>query len=126
MDYNKKRFTVAELPEYLKQARRLLDEQERQDTVQYLAEHPRAGDLMLGTGGFANCVGGGNRRANPVGCGSLLRAQRAHALVPADHLWKKRTRQPQPGRTQRTLSAGWVADPAMAGRLKDCKHGKSI
>jgi mRNA-degrading endonuclease RelE of RelBE toxin-antitoxin system len=51
MDYNEKRFTVAELPEYLKQARRLLDEQERQDIVQYLAAHPRAGDLMVGTGG---------------------------------------------------------------------------
>jgi len=51
MDYNEKRFTVAELPEYLKQARRLLDEQERQDIVQYLAAHPRAGELMVGTGG---------------------------------------------------------------------------
>lgn len=51
MDYNKKRFTVAELPEYLKQVQRLLDEQERQDIVQYLAAHPRAGDLMVGTGG---------------------------------------------------------------------------
>ncbi len=51
MDYNKKRFTVAELPEYLKQARRLLAEQERRDIVQYLAAPPGAGDLMVGTGG---------------------------------------------------------------------------
>lgn len=51
MDYNEHRLTVAELPEYLKHAKRLLDESERQDIVQYLSAHPRAGDLMVGTGG---------------------------------------------------------------------------
>ena len=51
MDYNEQRLTVAELPEYLRQAKRLLDDSERQDIVQYLAAHPRAGDLIVGTGG---------------------------------------------------------------------------
>lgn len=43
--------TVAELPEYLKKAKRLLPEKEREYIVYYLAEHPKAGVLMQGTGG---------------------------------------------------------------------------
>jgi len=43
--------TVAELPEFIRAAERLLTESERQDVVRYLALNPRAGDLMEGTGG---------------------------------------------------------------------------
>jgi hypothetical protein len=43
--------TVAELPEYIRTANKLLSEIERQDIVRYLAEHPKDGDLMEGTGG---------------------------------------------------------------------------
>lgn len=43
--------TVAETPAYIRQAESLLSEQERRDVVSYLAAHPRAGDLMEGTGG---------------------------------------------------------------------------
>jgi hypothetical protein len=43
--------TVAETPEYLRCAERLLSAAERADVVTYLAAHPRAGDLMQGTGG---------------------------------------------------------------------------
>ena len=43
--------TVAETPEYLRCAERLLSAAERADVVAYLAAHPRAGDLMQGTGG---------------------------------------------------------------------------
>jgi hypothetical protein len=43
--------TVAETPEYLRCAERLLSAVERADVVAYLAAHPRAGDLMQGTGG---------------------------------------------------------------------------
>lgn len=43
--------TVAETPEYLRCAGRLLSAAERADVVVYLAAHPRAGDLMQGTGG---------------------------------------------------------------------------
>jgi hypothetical protein len=43
--------TVAETPEYLRCAERLLSAVERADVVTYLAAHPRAGDLMQGTGG---------------------------------------------------------------------------
>lgn len=44
--------TVAELPEYIRLAEKLLSESERQDLIRYLADHPRAGDLMEGTGGI--------------------------------------------------------------------------
>ena len=43
--------TVAELPEYLRVALRLLSEGERRAVIDHLAEHPRAGDLIEGTGG---------------------------------------------------------------------------
>ncbi len=42
---------VAELPSYIRVADKLLSLQERQDLIDYLAEHPKAGDLMEGTGG---------------------------------------------------------------------------
>lgn len=43
--------TVAETPEYIRRADKLLSGDERRDVLQYLAAHPRAGDLMEGTGG---------------------------------------------------------------------------
>lgn len=43
--------TVAELPEFIRVAGKLLSPVERQDLIQYLALHPKAGDLMEGTGG---------------------------------------------------------------------------
>lgn len=43
--------TVAESPEYIKRAEKLLSDDERRDVLSYLADHPKAGDLMEGTGG---------------------------------------------------------------------------
>lgn len=43
--------TVAELSEYMRTADKLLSAAERQDVIRYLAENPKAGDLMEGTGG---------------------------------------------------------------------------
>ena len=43
--------TVAELRVYARQADRLLGDAERRDLINYLAEHPLAGDVMKGTGG---------------------------------------------------------------------------
>jgi hypothetical protein len=43
--------TIAELPEFIRTADKLLTETERQDIIRYLADHPKAGDLMEGTGG---------------------------------------------------------------------------
>ncbi|WP_411358258.1 type II toxin-antitoxin system RelE/ParE family toxin [Pseudidiomarina salilacus] len=44
--------TVVELPEYIKRAERLLDSFECKAVIDYLAEHPKAGDIMVGTGGI--------------------------------------------------------------------------
>ncbi|MDP2154363.1 MAG: type II toxin-antitoxin system RelE/ParE family toxin [Sulfuricella sp.] len=44
--------TVAELPEYIRRAEKLLSDAERRDVVDYLAIHPKAGDVMEGTGGI--------------------------------------------------------------------------
>jgi hypothetical protein len=43
--------TVAELPEFIRTADKLLTETERNDVIRYLADYPKAGDLMEGTGG---------------------------------------------------------------------------
>lgn len=43
--------TVAETPEYIRCADRLLAAEERMDVVEYLATNPKAGELMQGTGG---------------------------------------------------------------------------
>jgi hypothetical protein len=43
---------VAELPEYIRCAEKLLTEAERMDIVVHLAAQPRAGDLIQGAGGI--------------------------------------------------------------------------
>lgn len=43
--------TLAELPAYSNFAEKHLSEEERQGIINYLAEHPKAGDVMQGTGG---------------------------------------------------------------------------
>jgi len=43
--------TVAEVPEYIRRSEKLLSDGERRDVVNYLAAHPKAGDLMEGSGG---------------------------------------------------------------------------
>jgi mRNA-degrading endonuclease RelE of RelBE toxin-antitoxin system len=54
--------TVTELPEYIRRANNLLDEADRKAVVDYLAAHPRAGDVMEGTGGIRKLRWGrGNR-----------------------------------------------------------------
>lgn len=42
---------IAELPECIRRAEKLMSATERLDIVNYLAAHPKAGDLMEGTGG---------------------------------------------------------------------------
>ena len=44
--------TVAETPEFVRCAERLLSTAERADLVVYLAANPKAGDLIQGTGGI--------------------------------------------------------------------------
>lgn len=44
--------TIAELPEYIRRSEKLLDEEERNGIIDYLAVHPTSGDIMKGTGGI--------------------------------------------------------------------------
>ena len=43
--------TVAETPTFIRQTDRLFTEEERKELVDYLADHPTAGDEIPGTGG---------------------------------------------------------------------------
>lgn len=51
MDYNSLMHTIVELPEYKKRVEKLLTDEENKQIISYLAEHPKAGVLMQGTGG---------------------------------------------------------------------------
>lgn len=51
MDYNHSLITIAELPNFVRLADKLLGHQECQDLISYLANHPKSGDLIEGTGG---------------------------------------------------------------------------
>ncbi len=44
--------TIAELPEYIRRADKLMSSSERLDIVHYLSAHPKSGDLIEGTGGI--------------------------------------------------------------------------
>lgn len=44
--------TIAEVPEYIREVEKHLSGIERQDILSYLAAHPKAGDLIEGTGGI--------------------------------------------------------------------------
>lgn len=43
--------TVAETPEYIRRAEKLLSAVDRMELVEYLAANPKTGDLVQGTGG---------------------------------------------------------------------------
>jgi hypothetical protein len=44
--------TITELPEYIKPDDSLLSGSEREDVIDYLSEHPKAGDIIEDTGGI--------------------------------------------------------------------------
>ncbi|MGR5117903.1 hypothetical protein ACPV5L_09385 [Vibrio astriarenae] len=46
--------TIVELPEYKKRVEKLLSADENKQIISYLAEHPKAGVLMQGTGEFVS------------------------------------------------------------------------
>lgn len=43
--------TVLEMPEFLKQSESCMDDESRKTFIDYIAEHPLSGDLIVGTGG---------------------------------------------------------------------------
>lgn len=67
--------TIAELPEYIRKADKLLSHTERADVVNYLAAHPRSGDLMEGTGGVRKLRWGRGAQGKSGGVRVLLRSQ---------------------------------------------------
>ncbi len=55
------------MPEFIRRAAELLTESERRAVIDYLAEHPRAGDLMQGTGGIRKLRWGRGSRGKSGG-----------------------------------------------------------
>lgn len=52
MAYSLNMITIVELPEFIKQSKKIFSETLRESLINYLAAHPKAGDLMEGTGGI--------------------------------------------------------------------------
>ncbi|KAB2308468.1 addiction module toxin RelE [Betaproteobacteria bacterium SCN2] len=59
--------TIAEVPEYIRRAEKLLTEAERREILDYLAANPKAGDIMEGTGGVRKLRWGRQSRGKSGG-----------------------------------------------------------
>ena len=59
--------TVAELPEYLRTATKLMADADRRAIVDHLAAHPQAGNLIEGTGGVRKLRWGRDGRGKSGG-----------------------------------------------------------
>ena len=59
--------TVAETPTFTRQANKLFTEDEKRELIDYLAEHPLAGDEIPGTGGVRKIRFGASRRGKRGG-----------------------------------------------------------
>jgi hypothetical protein len=59
--------TIAEVPEYIREAEKLLTVVERQDVLSYLAAHPKSGVLMEGAGGVRKLRWGRGGRGKSSG-----------------------------------------------------------
>lgn len=62
--------TIAEVPEYIRRAEKLLTEAERREILDYLAANPKAGDIMEGTGGVRKLRWGRQSRGKSGASGS--------------------------------------------------------
>ena len=52
LEYSIRMITIVELPEFIRRAKKLLSETERERLIGYLAAHPDEGNLLEGTGGI--------------------------------------------------------------------------
>lgn len=59
--------TIAEVPEYIRRAEKLLTEGERREILDYLAANPKAGDIMEGMGGVRKLRWGRQSRGKSGG-----------------------------------------------------------
>jgi len=59
--------TIGELPEYIRRADKLLTEAQRRGVIDHLAAHPKAGDLLEGTGGIRKLRWGRDGRGKSGG-----------------------------------------------------------
>lgn len=68
LDYTRRgMLTVAELPEYIRRASKLLGDDERAAIVEFLATRPKAGVLIEGTGGVRKLRWGRDARGKSGG-----------------------------------------------------------
>jgi len=58
---------IAEIPYFIRLADKLLSDEERQDLIRFLADHPKAGDLIEDTGGVRKLRWGRGSRGKSGG-----------------------------------------------------------
>ena len=66
--------TVAETPTFSRQADKLFSEDEKRELIDFLAEHPLAGDEIPGTGGVRKLLQG-DRRSVARGVNAIWKRQ---------------------------------------------------
>jgi hypothetical protein len=74
--------TIVELPEYIKDSKRLLDEESQDAIKDYLSVNPKAGELIKGTGGSEEAtVGSAGFRKKWWSASYLLLLQRVYSVI---------------------------------------------
>lgn len=58
---------VVEMPEFIKQSGSCMDEESKKSFIDYIAEHPLQGDLIVGTGGVRKIRWTGDRNQGKRG-----------------------------------------------------------
>ena len=109
--------TVAELPEYLRAATRLLADADRRAIVDHLAAHPTAGDLIEGTGGVRKLRWARDGRGKSGGVRVIYYFHSENAAVSVDDVRQERARQPEQGRAQRAGRPGGRAGADLARKV---------
>jgi len=66
---------IAEIPSFIRLADKLLSDEERQDLIRFLADHPKAGDLIEDTGGVRKLRWGRGSRGKSGGVRVILLPQ---------------------------------------------------
>lgn len=98
--------TVAELPEFIRHAQKLLSATERSSVIDYLAEHPKAGDVMEGTRSIRKLRWGRGDRGKSGGVRVIYFFQRRNAALSNYPVRQKPTGQFDDGRAQRVGQHG--------------------
>jgi mRNA-degrading endonuclease RelE of RelBE toxin-antitoxin system len=101
--------TVVETARFLKDAKSLLSDSEREELVVFVGASPEAGEIIAETGGVRKIRWALAGRGKRGGARVIYYYQRTTTAIPAGGLWKEREGESQQGRAKRDEAVG--SDP---------------